>query len=88
MKMSPKRFGVIVNPSGGTQRGWAILKSIELIFTAANAQLDAHVTTQAGLAGSVLHIVRARPSCCPGQSNPIGYFGVRDVYGSMVAPIK
>ncbi len=43
---------MIVNPSGGTQRGWAILKSIELIFTAANTQHDAHVTTQAGLAGN------------------------------------
>ena len=54
MKMNPKRYGVIVNPSGGTRRGWEILKSIELIFTAANAQLDALVTTQAGLAGSVI----------------------------------
>ena len=54
MKMNPKRYGVIVNPSSGTQRGWEILKSIKLIFTEDNALLDAHVTTHAGLAGSVI----------------------------------
>jgi YegS/Rv2252/BmrU family lipid kinase len=46
--MAPKRYVVIVNPSGGTRRGWSILKSVESIFAAAHAQLDIQPTRHAG----------------------------------------
>ena len=46
--MCPKRYVMIVNPRGGTRRGLTILRSIESLFTAANAELEIQTTTHAG----------------------------------------
>ncbi len=46
--MPRRRYIVIVNPHAGARRGLAILKSVEPVFSAANAELDIRTTTHAG----------------------------------------
>jgi YegS/Rv2252/BmrU family lipid kinase len=46
--MPGKRFAVVVNPRGGTQRGLAVLEQVRPVFASAGAELDVHVTEYAG----------------------------------------
>ena len=46
--MSGKRFMMIVNPRGGTQRGTAVLEAVRPLFDEAGDELDVCITTHAG----------------------------------------
>jgi diacylglycerol kinase (ATP) len=46
--MPGRRFTVVVNPRGGTQRGLAVLEQVRPMFASEGAELDVHVTEYAG----------------------------------------
>jgi YegS/Rv2252/BmrU family lipid kinase len=62
--MTAKRFAVVVNPRGGTQRGRSVLDLVEPVFRSAGAELEIHVTQHCGHATEIAQ--RLDLSSCDG----------------------